>query len=410
MIISQRTVTGTRKRTIAAVAVAVPLAALSPGAVHPTPATAAPVAMSAAKAPNLSDFDLRRGSDRGPALRALGGRLQRSSVSGLLTSSGLGRFGRGCGKPAAVPAHSLVYCFDKQDSATNAWVPQGVSTVSDATEGERWAGGVRPMLVSWHDSGRIRLTFVDPDRHSYRHVLLVAPTVKNGRATYSDIGVHAGGIAWYGDKLYVADTRHGLREFDMRQIYDLGRSKAGSTGHASWVGLHGKKYYGHGFRYVMPQTGSWHFVGGATGGTCRGSGPLRMSWVAVDRTTWHHVLIAGEYCRPKAPQGRVVTWPVGALSEGGTVHADWAAELPGDRIQGGVRTNGHWWFTQSRNKKRGHLLSTSRSLFDWNRVTHRTISHGPEDLSCFRGQHRVWTVAEYARKRALWSFRTDSCA
>ncbi|WUH97405.1 hypothetical protein OHR68_28260 [Spirillospora sp. NBC_00431] len=410
MIILQRTATGARRRDLVAAAAAVPLAALAASIVHAPPAQASP-AQSAEQsaAPNRHDFDLRRGSDRGGPLRALGGRLERSGVGALLDSSGQRRFGHGCGRPAAVPARSLVYCFDKADSVTGEWVPQGVTTVSDAVAGERWSGGGRPILVSWHDSGRVRLTFVNPDRRTYRHVLLVYPTMKGGRPTYTDIGIHAGGIAWYGNTLYVADTRHGVREFDMRQIYDLGRSKAGSTGHPGRVGLHGGKYYGHGHRYVMPQTGSRHFTGGPTGGTCRGSGPLRMSWVAVDRTTWPHVLIAGEYCRPRAPQGRVVTWPLGALAESDVVRATWAANLPGDKIQGGVRTHGRWWFTQGRGNKRGRLLMTSRGWSEWGRVTYRTISHGPEDLSCYRGQHRIWTIAEHARKRALWGFQADAC-
>ncbi|TYB46603.1 hypothetical protein [Actinomadura chibensis] len=391
---------------------AVPLVAAVPGVAHaspPRPETAAESAVEAA-APNPRDFDLRRGADRGPAVRELGRRLHRSSVGGLLASSGKRRFGHGCAGPAAVPARSLVYCFDRHDTDTGDWVPQGVTSVSDAVAGERWTGGGRPMLVSWHNGGRIRLTVLDPDGRSYRHVLLVEPKLEGGKATYSDIGIHAGGIAWYGNRLYVADTRHGIREFDLRQIYDLARSRGGVAGHSERVGLHGGKYYAHGFRFLMPQTGSWRFARGRTGGQCRGAGPLRMSWVAVDRTASRHVLIAGEYCRPGAPRGRVVTWPLSALSRSsGTVRSDWSATLPGHRIQGGVRANGHWWFTQNRGERRGLLLDTRRRGSGWDRVQRRTISHGPEDLSCYRGQHRVWTVAEHPRKRALLGIRAAAC-
>lgn len=387
---------------------AVPLVAATSGVAWAEPAVSAESGVAAA-APSPRDFDLRRGSDRGPAVRELGRRLHRSSVGGLLASSGQRRFGRGCAGPAAVPARSLVYCFDKNDTATGDWTPQGVTSVSDAVAGERWAGGGRPILVSWHNGGRIRLTFVNQDRRAYRHVLLVEPRLEGGRPTYSDIGIHAGGIAWYGHSLYVADTRHGIREFDLRQIYDLAKSRNAATGHSGSVGLHGGKYYAHGFRFVMPQTGSWRFARGKTGGKCRGSGPLRMSWVAVDRTTARHVLIAGEYCRPGGPRGRVVTWPLDDLSGGGTVRPDWGATLPGHKIQGGVRTHGRWWFTQNRGEQRGLLLDTRHQGSGWDRVQRHTISHGPEDLSCYRGQHRIWTVAEHPRKRALWGFRAGAC-
>jgi hypothetical protein len=412
-MILQHMVTIARWPGAAVLAAGVPLAALvaaAPGTAHAASAKrTAAVKRTVSAAPlKPRDYDLRRGADRSTPLRALAGRLRRTSVGALLGSSGHGRLGRGCGKAAAVPAGSQVYCFDRADTATRAWIPQGVTSVSDAVAGERWEGGVRPIVVSWHENGKVRITFVDPDKRRYRHVLLVEPFMKGRHATYRDVRIHAGGIAWYGDMLYVADTWRGLREFDMRQIYDLAKSKAGSTGHAGRVGLHRGKYHAHGYRYVMPQTSDWRFARGRAG-ACRASGPLRMSWIAVDRTRSPHVLIAGEYCRPKQARGRVVTWPFEALSGSGTARASWGAHLPGDRIQGGVRTRGSWWFTQGQGKKRGRLLMTRRDRDGWGPVKRRTISHGPEDLSCFRSRHRIWTIAERPDKRALWSFHATPC-
>ncbi len=275
-MIMQRTVIGLRRPGVAVLAAGAALVAV-PGVAH---ASAVP-----AQAPadlNPSDFVLRRGPDRSASLRALDRALDRSGVNALINSSGQRKMGRGCARAAGVPAHSVVYCFNRTDSTTRSWVPQ-VSRPSRTRPG-RTLGGRRPILVSWHDSGKVRLTFVNPDRRTYRHVLLVEPK----QNSYTDIGIHAGGIAWYGNKLYVADTRHGVREFDMRQIYDLAKSKRGSTAHSSWVGLHHGKYYGHGFRYVMPQTGNWEFANGKVRGKCRGTGPIRMSWLSIDRTTWPH--------------------------------------------------------------------------------------------------------------------------
>ncbi|MEU9866672.1 hypothetical protein AB0C87_02360 [Actinomadura sp. NPDC048021] len=403
---------GTAAVAAGVLAVAGPGAALAAPAPAPAPARAASAARAAGTvaAPlDARDFDLRRGTDRSASVRALGGVLGRTGVAALLRSPGHARLGGGCGRAAGVPGGSLVYCFDQADSTTQDWVPQGVTSVSDAAAGERWAGGVRPILVSWHNGGRVRITFVDPDRRVYRHVLLVAPVMRGGRPTYTDVGVHAGGIAWYGDKLYVADTRHGLREFDMRQIFDLAASGAGSTRRPDRIGLHGGTYYAHGFRYVMAQTSSRHFARGRTGGECRGRGPLRMSWTAIDRTTWPHVLIAGEYCRPDQPRGRVVSWPLESLAGRGTASADGGARLPVDRVQGAVRTRGQWWFTQSRSGERGRLFSTRYTGRGWAPVSRRTVSYGPEDLSCHRGRHRVFTLAEHPGRRALWAFRAASC-
>jgi hypothetical protein len=412
-MIMQRTVTAVGCAALAAVAAGVPAIASDAG---PAAAPAGPATVTAtiAKAPaglDPRDFELRRGPSHAAPMRALDRVLRYGGVDGVIRSSGQQKLGRGCGRPAAVPAGSLVHCFDRADTATRAWVPQGVTTASDAFAGERSPGGGRPVIVSWHNGGKVRVTVVDPDRRTYRHVLLVEPEVRGGRATFTDVGVHAGGIAWYGDTLYVADTRHGLRMFDMRRIYDLGKSAKGSTGHSGRVGLYKGKYYGHGFRYVLPQSGSWRWARGKVGRQCRGSGPPRMSWISIDRTDLPHVLAGGEYCLPNWKRGRVVTWRLEALAGGGPVRPTGGAELPADRIQGAVRTNGRWWFSQSRGaRQRGRLLTARSTASGWSGVRSRASSHGPEDLSCQRGAHRVWTVAEYAGRRALWSFRAGSCA
>ncbi|MFD0683305.1 hypothetical protein [Actinomadura fibrosa] len=374
-------------------------------------------APTAPAGPRLADFDLRRGTGFAAPIRMLDRRLARSDVSAVLESSGQSRIAHGCARAAGVPSDSLVLCWDREDSTTRAWVPQGVSSVSDATADEEWGGTA--LLVSWYARRGIRVSFVNPSRGTYRHVLLVQPVIRGGLATYEDIGVHAGGIAWFGNRLYVADTRAGLREFDMSHIYDLARSRAGSAA-GGQVGLYGGKYHARGYRYVMPQTGNWHYTSGlAPVDRCRGTGPLRTSWVSIDRTGGRRpVLAAGEYCGAKRPLGRVVTWPLregwGLGGSGSLARASWAATLPDDKIQGGVRTNGYWWFSRNRDSgsrsRRGQLLLTYRTRAGWADVLHRAASYGPEDLSCFRGQNRIWTVSEHAGKRALWGTPAEPCA
>ncbi|WP_329519629.1 hypothetical protein [Spirillospora sp. NBC_01491] len=377
-------------------------------------------APSAAAAPSLGDFALKKGSDRAAPLKAMNKALKKSSVTALLNASGQRKLGSGCGGKAGVPAKSLVYCFNKEDSTTKKWVPQGVTSSSDATADEAW-GANKPMMVVWYADKAIRLTFVNPAKKTYRHVLLTYPKLKGKSANYTDIDLHAGGVAWFGNYVYVADTVHGLRVFDVTKIFDLGKSKNGTTKKKGLVGLHGKTYYGHGYRYVMPQVGSWqHKNGDAPLTKCKGSGPPRTSWVSVDRTARQQPkLITGEYCATASPKGRVATWPMkvgtGLVSSGGVAKADWAAPLPDKKIQGGVRSHDFWWFTHNVDTaggaKRGQLLVTSWNAQKkgWGGVQRRTISYGPEDLSCFRGQRRVWTVAEHAGKRALWGTLEEPC-
>ncbi|TDD77795.1 hypothetical protein [Actinomadura rubrisoli] len=420
MILKQSATIRVLRPDVLTLVVAAPLTVLVaglPGGVHDVVRLEPAKAGNVAAVQGLGDFDMRGASTPRAPIRALGRSLTKSGVGALIRSPGQRRLGGGCGKAAGVPAQSAVYCWDKEDFTTRTWVPQGVTSVSDAAADESFDG--RPMLVSWYAATGIRVTFVNPDRRTYRHVLLVYPTMKGRQATYGDIGVHAGGIAWFGNKLYVADTRAGLREFDMGQIYDLGQSKAGSTENPGWVGRHGDKYYAHGYRYVMPQTGSWQYVQGkAPLNRCRGAGPLRTSWTSIDRTGWQQpVLIAGEYCAAARPRGRVVTWPLrvgtGLGGPGDIARATWAATLPDRKIQGGVRTHGYWWFSRNRDdgsrERRGELLLTARDWWGWDDVVRRPASYGPEDLSCFRGQRRIWTVGEHAGKRALWGTPAPPC-
>ena len=96
---------------------------------------------------------------------------------------------------------------------TRRWYPQGVDV------GE-WRGR-RTLAVSWFRqelSGEhlaSRVTLVDLERSRHLDVLL---------ATVDDEGelhparIHAGGLAWFGDRLFAAATGQGIWEFDLSDI------------------------------------------------------------------------------------------------------------------------------------------------------------------------------------------------
>lgn len=113
------------------------------------------------------------------------------------------------------------------DQNTEKWYPQGITTSSDAYDIGTYQGK-NVILVSWYDhrdvptadSKGVRISFIDADKKAYRNVLLVVPsTESDGTATFSSVKIHAGGIFWYGNILYVVDTSNGLRLFDLNHIY-----------------------------------------------------------------------------------------------------------------------------------------------------------------------------------------------
>ncbi len=356
---------------------------------------------------------------------ALAGKLQKSDVGALLAEANRPAAPNGGCKASAfpnIPAGSRWYCFDPSDTgnANNPdgveWIPQGVSTAADA------GGGADALLVSWYDKREepkkgVRVSFLNPATNKYRHVLLVYPYIDSAKQpTYEIVGrpqggIHAGGVLWYGNYLYVADTTRGVRVFDTRAIFDLEKSPNGDTDSATRIGRGGSKYYGFGYRYVMPQVGAWVNAAGPDNDgdfTCAATGAPKFSYVSVDRAATPHRLITGEYCDAGA-LGRVARWPLGAdgkpaTGADGNAHASEAYTLPGHHFQGAVSVGGTWYLSRSAGANAQGLLLVARPTPKGKlRVSERRPAGiGPEDLSFWPGRNEVWTVTEHAGKRMLY--------
>ena len=186
----------------------------------------------------------------------------------------------------SVAGLSTGFQFDSGDNSDCTNYPQGITTSRDAvgTANSGNYDGHQLVLVSWYtkdgcdgDQARSRITLVDWDAtypNKYRKVLLVEPTGTAAAPDFKDIPIHAGGVSWYGDYLYVADTGKGMRVFDMRKILktDTGGT-ADQIGHQS-----GTTYYAHNYAYVLPQ------VGTITAQTTSGTN-LAWSSISLDRVS-----------------------------------------------------------------------------------------------------------------------------
>jgi hypothetical protein len=314
----------------------IPLAALSSS----LPALVVMPASAAADVLTLSNFQLRPNA-YGTALRERADALPlvKATVTNIMND--LNRkddddpvgLGEAC-EPNAVAGGSSVaisqsICFNDGDNTTPDWYPQGVTTVADMQSDQQWGDGYQPVLVSWYDHNNnadgmvkgVRVSFMDPGTGAYRHVLLVYPRELDGIIDYDAIRVsqdpassdyatalHAGGIVWYGNYLFVTDTARGFRVFDMRRIFDLGASENGTTSGDHLIGYYMGTYYGYGYRYIMPQIGSWTRTAD-TGDKCTETdGSPNFSYTSLDRSGTDH-LIAGEYCAgSEATNGRVAGW------------------------------------------------------------------------------------------------------
>jgi hypothetical protein len=250
------------------------------------------------------------------------------------------------------------FTFDSGDNGDCTNYPQGITSSRDAigTANSGNYDGHQLILVSWYTKdgcdgaqSRSRITLVDWDAtypNKYRKILLVEPTGSAATPNFKDITVHAGGVSWYGDYLYVADTGHGMRVFDMRKIL-----KTNTGGTADQIGRQSNgTYYAHNYAYVLPQ------VGTVTASTTSGTS-LVWSSISLDRVSGS--IVMAEYtCQSgctaypnRAPRAIRFPFASGATTFAATTTASQALQLPWYNLNGVASHNGRWWFNSSGAKK-----------------------------------------------------------
>jgi hypothetical protein len=166
----------------------------------------------------------------------------------------------------------------------------------------------------------------------------------------------------------------------------------------------------------MPQVDAWVNAAGPDntdpGFSCSATGAPRFSYVAVDRSEAAHRLITGAYCS-SGDVGRVARWPLDAHTgrlvadpSDGLVHASEAYRLAANQIQGAVSVGGTWYLSRSTGASSNGQLIVAKPdaspVGSLKATKTRPAGIGPEDLSYWPGQGRVWTVTEHAGRRMLY--------
>jgi hypothetical protein len=291
------------------------------------------------------------------------------------------------GSPAVAPIGSHVssgYGWNPGDNAVTYWIPQGITGSADATSSGEVAG-YNVQAVSWYatNGSGVRVSFVNLSLPGprYRHVLLVRPT---GGTGFARVPIHAGGIAWFGHYLYVADTHKGLRVFDTDRMLRARKAQQQGTG---------------GYKYLLPQVGNYRNVGKG----------LRYSWVSLDR----HALPPGVQGPPRPPEllagsylagkgAPMVRWrlnPATGLIAGGTATGGFRS--PVNRVQGGMTLNGSVLGSSSRGY--GGLWVGKP-----NKRTHRyPWSTSPEDLYYQSFSNEVISLTERRGERVVFGVRAS---
>lgn len=330
----------------------------------------------------------RRHDEEWPGATAAGAVLgDRVGIDGVL-----GDLSRQAGRMRRLrPGSAHGFRWDRLDGLTREWWPQGLTTWQDS--GAPPPAGRNVLLAGWYrrDGGKAdaasRMSVVDlgkaagPTEHpTYEHVLLVESAGQAEPTTHGQVRLHAGGLVWWGHLLLVADTRRGLRVFDLR---DVVRARPGVADT-------------HGCRYLVPQRARW--VAGVNG-----MRPLRWSFCSLDRTggdgAW---LVAGEYSR-SGTGARLARFPLPAEPAEAPAPLRSAEVLATDisSMQGACRVDGTYMVSASSGQfRRGHLWAGGADGF---RRHAGALPVGPEDLAWDGASGRLWTQTEYPGRRAVVS-------
>ncbi len=306
------------------------------------------------------------------------------------------------GGPAGV---AVALRWNTEDDDATTWIPQGLTGSADASA-SGLVGGRRVVLVSWYytppagstyEKG-VRIAFVDvtdAQAPRYRFALLVTPTGTAQAPSLAPVTLHAGGIVWYGNYLYVVETSRGFRVFDLSRMLELPTDvdEIGCSAGSCRAGL---------YKYAIPQIGAYTSMS-----TCS---PL-FSYVSLDRSTTPPSLLSGEYCSATACSaalaGRALRWPLDAASGRLRAGTSWPSEavLLGQRqVQGAASRAGTFYLSSSAPAGgAGALYRVAPG-----KSATSTWIDAPEDLMVDGPNGLLWSLSEGAGARAVFGARLTS--
>ncbi|KAA1380579.1 hypothetical protein [Aeromicrobium fastidiosum] len=328
------------------------------------------------------------------ALREPGHRFRRVGLRAVIAD--LNRTGRRADVPGEAVAEG--FTWDARDVASDRWWPQGITTSADAYGHDATAGtfdGRDVLLTSWYAHGRVarrllgsRITVVvdiDGAAPAYRHVLLVEPVKVGPMHVLKPVRVHAGGIVWYGDHLFVAGSGAGIRVF---RLDDITRVR--------------NRVHSRGYRYVLPQATTY------VAEQDPDHAPLTYSFLSLDRGEHVDSLVAGEYGTKDSASHRLVRYPLDRdtqLLRGDERGRSTALELHDGqpRMQGATLVGDTWVVTASAGEGRAGDLWVGRP---GHLRKHRgVLPTGPEDVAHWPQRGQVWSLTEWPGRR--WVFGVD---
>ena len=302
--------------------------------------------------------------------------------------------------------------FNQGDLDTVKWRPQGIACDLHANRNGR---NRKYIIVSWYnyndnvDGGDYgtRLSFINIDTWEYRHVLLVQPT-GNDKVFEAAKG-HAGGIAWYGDYIYVAYTDVGFQVYNINHLI-----RAKDNPDKDKVGVYSDGFYAYDYKYFLPLTGTNQFTV-HKGKECDpviinvhkdddDFGLPKFSFVSVVRgnSKTPDCLLSGEFDNCPGHTSWLSKW---ALDSSGLLNPFIEQpfgikefNLDIGSVQGAAEALGFFWFSQSTNPDGPsilHQLSRKAQIGHSGQAKYPGWPMGAEDLDFDDSDNSLWCLTEY---------------
>ncbi|MEW1613969.1 MULTISPECIES: RICIN domain-containing protein [unclassified Streptomyces] len=229
------------------------------------------------------------------------------------------------------------FCWDKGDDesgysdAAGGWMPQGFAGAHAAKPDGRYEGR-HLYATSWYfgkyedgtaneEYSRITIAESTGSKVSYGHLALVEPV--EGGFREQPYKSHADGVAWYEDRLFVANGAE-LQVYDLKHIWRMDDTTSAGTGWVDGQTKTAARYH----RWALPLVARYSTYSGAKldepvnafpKNNPRACGPvtgeLCLSSVSVDRTAGSdgsgRSLVSSEHS--SGPGSRIVHWPLASL-------------------------------------------------------------------------------------------------
>jgi hypothetical protein len=321
------------------------------------------------------------------ALTALDGALPNVSLNTVVNDTSYDMTGCTAAEKASLPKAPVAtksLCWDADRAGTTTWSPQGITTSGDADDDGKW-GDDKIILSGWHgtdalgryNDARIQaINYNDPAKASYRMMYLGVPNSTG--TSFSAAQAHMGGMAWYGDKIYVTaegSTSTAIRVFSTKHILQMTDTTSNAIGKTSGG------YAAYTYKYAMMQVGYYTYAGG-TCSMASDTGVPCFSSMSLDRSTTPASVVTTEYFSDQSLHGRLYRYPMGAdyllAASSGTVAASEALRSSVGNMQGVLSHDGKWYVAHSSATINGQL---------WSQTTAKSSS-----ATCATGTTACWAV------------------